>query len=49
MSHLIPAFTEEEISADMIPLIGDQTLLQLGVTSVGDMVRLRRACSGLDN
>ncbi len=51
MPQLAPVFTRERITPDMLPYIHDATLLQLGVTSVGDLVRIffrgneRAACA----
>ncbi len=42
MAELAPVFAREQITPDMLPYIHDATLLQLGVTSVGDLVRAPR-------
>ncbi len=39
LSALAPVFERERVTPDMLPYIHDTTLLQLGVSSVRDLVR----------
>jgi len=41
---LVPKFEEEKVDFNVILSAGDEDLIRLGVTTIGDRVRLRDAC-----
>lgn len=47
LSHLVPTFEAERIDLDVLPDLGDEQLKELGITAMGDRMRLRRGIADL--